>query len=330
MTVLVFYVWGNSNDMRTLHRELHHVHALLAFEAAARHRNFTLAARELHLTRVAISRQIKLLEDDLGVVLFHRQHRGVTLTPEGEDLYATVSAGFQKIAATQRRLRTRGRHTRVNVSITVSFATFWLLPRLGAFREQHPELDLRLIVSDKYLNLREEGIDVAIRWGNVNTAGYTVQSLFPGAVIPICSPAYAQQHQPLGSPADLLEARLIHLEGSYRPQAKWPNWFAHFGLSLPAEPRGIFVDSYTSMVQAAMAGEGVGLGDTPFLDHLVDEGSLVWPLDVPPVERETFYLVENITTPVNTAARAFCEWLLAQVAILKAAPIHPPLSPESP
>ena len=299
--------------MGKLYRELRHLNALLVFEAAGRHGNFTAAAEELCVTRVAISRQVKTLEDDLGAKLFNRMHRGVSLTDTGRQLFETASTSLGDIARLQQQIKCKSGKTHVNVTTTVAFAAFWLMPKLGTFRDLYPETDLRLIVSDRYLNLREDNVDVAIRWEDAKPRGPLSTKLFPGASIPVCSPDFAARHAQVKSPGDLLTLPLIYLEGAYRADAKWPDWFKRFGLTLPAEPNGMFVDSYTSMVQAAIAGQGVALGDTPFLDHFIDQGSLVWPIKVKPIETGVFNLIRTEDSFDNEAATRFCEWLRLEV-----------------
>ncbi len=299
--------------MSLIHQELRHLGSLVAFEAAARHGNFTAAASELFVSRVAISRHIKTLEDDIGVELFQRQHRGVSLTAHGERLFEAVGSGLQLIADTQQAIRREREKQIVSVTMTAAYAAFWLIPRIGRFKERYPDIDLRLVVSDSYLDLREAGIDAAIRWGNIGADDHHVEPMFDGASIPLCSRDYLARIQPVESPADLLNASLIHLEGSYRSDAKWPDWFQQTGVDARSLPDGIYVDSYSNMIQAAILGQGVALGDVPMLNQLLDEGLLVPAIEIEPIQRDYFFLVVPRGGGRSHALACFTEWLQEEI-----------------
>lgn len=292
------------------------MNALVAFEAAARLKNFTRAAAELQVTRVAVSRQIKALEDDLGVKLFYRQHRSVRLTPSGEQLFKSVDKGLNDIADTKRQIRVRQRQSLLNITMTTAFATFWLVPRLGRFRERHPDIELRLTISDRYLDLTEEGIDAAIRFGTGTWKGHAATHLLQEAVFPLCSPEYLNGRTPLSRPADLLGERLLHLDGIYREDAKWPNWFRTRGLAAPDRHNCIYMDAYTNMVQAALEGQGIALCGAPLMNHFLAKGSLVRPIETPPLERDAFYFVKP-KTPLKPQEIACLEnWIFAEATAM--------------
>lgn len=303
-----------------LFRDLRHLNALVAFEAASRQGNFSLAAEELHVTRVAISRQIKTLEEDLGLPLFIRRHRGVSLTPEGQKLFNVVQTNLREIADTKRQLRNQTKNKQqknhLSVTLTAAFATYWLIPRMGRFSQRYPEVDLRLLVSDNYLDLAESDVDVAIRWGKVGGRGLRLEKLFDGAAVPVCSPAYLARAKPLREPADLLDQRLIQLEGGYRSDAKWPSWFKRFGIGGDDPVDGVIVDSYTNMIQTALAGQGIALGDRPLLDDLIADGRLVCPFDIDPVSQDFFYLAFPRANPRSENSKQFCRWIRAEVSAL--------------
>ena len=301
-----------------LFRDLRHLNSLVAFEAAGRHGNFTLAAEELHVTRVAISRQIRTLEQDLGLPLFIRRHRGVALTPDGQALFDVTQSSLREIADTRRRIRRQNqqRKNHLSVTLTAAFATYWLIPRMGRFSKRYPEIDLRLLVSDSYMDLAEAGVDVAIRWGKVGGDGLKLKKLFPGAAVPVCSPAYLANSKPLNKPSDLLDQRLIQLEGSYRSDAKWPNWFERLGVGDGEPIDGVSVDSYTNMIQAALAGQGIALGDMPMLDDLIADGRLVYPLEIDPDPQDNFYLALPRGGRDLESSKQFCRWIRDEAAAM--------------
>ena len=263
--------------MATLSRTLPHLNALVAFDAVARHLSITRAADELALTQAAVSRKIKTLEDDLGVALFRRLHRSLRLTPEGERLHAAVSGSLWRIAESAETLREQGAPAQVSVQTTIAFASFWLMPRLPAFRAAHPDITVRLTASDDRLNLEAEGVDVAIRYGDGRWSGLASRALLGEEVFPVCSPGYLARTPDLRGPEDLYGETLLHLDVSYRNWMDWGDWFRGLGLTPMPVKRGLRFNTYTILIQAATAGEGVALGWRRLVQGMLDSGSLVRP-----------------------------------------------------
>lgn len=293
--------------MAGLRRDISSFNALLIFEEAARAKNFTRAAEKLGLTRVSISRQISALEQDLGVKLFVREHRRTSLTDAGRELAEVVSPNLAAIAQAKRRIRNRSNAQRVTVTTTVAFATYWLLPRLDEFSAAEPEVDLNLMISDKYLDLEEDDIDIAIRYGAHLPRGVESHRLIQERLFPAYSPKY-RARSALRTPEDFLGERLLHLSGVYRPEAKWPNWFRVHGLGPPNERNGIVVDAYSTMIQAAIEGQGVALCGFPLIDSYLESGILLRPETIEPLDREYFYLL--VSRPEKPSAAAFADWIL--------------------
>ncbi len=295
--------------MGSLRREISSFSSLVVFEAAARADNFTRAAEELGVTRVSVSRQIAALEEELGVKLFIRAHRHTLLTQEGRELASVVGPSLNALAEGKRRVRERGDDQRTTVTTTTAFATYWLLPRLGNFRSSFPDVDLNLIVSDKYLDLERDSIDLAVRYGEVLPGGVEVHRLFQEWLFPAYSPSYPARSA-LETPEDFLSERLLHLSGVYKPIAKWPHWFRLHGLPPPDESNGIVVDAYITMIQGAIEGQGVALCGFPLVNAHLARGSLLRPKNIAPIEREFFYLLN--TRPQKSSAAAFTKWMLQQ------------------
>jgi len=298
--------------MRSIRSQLPPPNSLVAFEAAARHLSFTKAAGELSVTRVAVSHQIKSLETFLDASLFHRLHRALALTPEGERLQDAVSAGLQRIIDATAAIRDRDRNQRVTVTASTGFTTFWLLPRIGEFRSRYPDLDLRFLVSDEYLNLAQEGANVAIRYGGGDWPGVRATPLVQEVIFPVCSPAYLKGRT-ISSIHDLRDETLLFLEGSYDAQTKWAVWFDEHGVEMDGALNGIRLNAYTNLVQATLDGQGVALIGPPLMERYIGDGSLVALLDVPPVERKKFYLVLPEHEKPNDATREFCDWIANQI-----------------
>lgn len=299
----------NHSVMADLRRTLTKLPHLITFEAACRHTNFTRAAEDLGVTRVSVSRQIAELEEVLGVKLFHRDHRKVTLTQVGRALESEVSPALYQIAnALQNAAATSG-GSRLTVTTTSAFATYWLMPRLIDFSNLHPEIELNLMVSDRMLDLEAEGIDIAIRYANSPPPWKKVTRLLRERVFPVVSPKY-QPRTALEKPADLLQENLLHLSGIYRPGARWPNWFRVNGVSAPSEASGVVLNTYINMLQAAIAGQGVALAGNPLVDPYLEDGSLHKLKGHPEIERDFFYLID--ATRNRQDAEVFCDWIRDQ------------------
>ena len=187
--------------MQSLRSKLPPPNALVAFEAAARHLSFTSAAGELNVTRVAVSNQVKQLEEFLGVELFVRLHRTLRLTTAGDILGRRLSTSLGEIAATVEAISQDQGNLRLTITTSTGFVTYWLLPRISDFRSRHPDVDLRFLVSDSYINLESEGVDVAIRYGSGSWRGLRVERLLTEVVFVVCSPRLLDGPAPIASPA---------------------------------------------------------------------------------------------------------------------------------
>src|SRR3979409_2416784 len=178
------------------------LNGLRAFEAAARHLSFTNAASELNVTQTAISHQIKRLEEELGVRLFVRQNRALTLTPQAQDYLPGIRAAFNDLRlATDRLLRKDDDHV-LTVSTLASLAAKWLLPRLTAFQEAHSGIDVRITTSTGLVDFRSGDVDAAIRYGRGNWPGVRADWLMADQLFPVCSPALPNGKQPPKSPPE--------------------------------------------------------------------------------------------------------------------------------
>ena len=202
---------------------------LQGFEAAARHLSFTKAGEELFITQSAVSRQIKELEDKLGVELFHRRHRALVLTDAGQQLYAAAAQVLTTMRTATSRLRAQQGKRPLAVTTTASFAALWLIPRLAGFRRTHPEVDVRITADTRVQDLERDGLDLAIRHGPASLAGPNAVRLFGEKVFPVCSPKLIKK-LPLREPADLKNTRSSStttrtrvIRGcTGRPGSRWP------------------------------------------------------------------------------------------------------------
>ncbi len=176
------------------------LNGLRAFEAAARHLSFTLAAAELNVTQTAISHQIKRLEEELGLRLFVRKNRTLALTPKAKDYLPGVRAAFNDLRLATDRLRRKDEDNVLTVSTLASHAAKWLLPRLSSFQETHPGIDVRITTSTSLVDFGGGDVDAAIRYGRGHWPGVRAQWLMADELFPVCSPALLKGDRPLACP----------------------------------------------------------------------------------------------------------------------------------
>lgn len=281
------------------------LNTLRAFEAAARHLNFTRAADELCVTQAAVSHQVKALEDHIGKPLFHRLARGLELTDEGALLAPTVEDAFSRIDGLLQVLRQGGPQQVLSVGVVGTFALGFLLPRLADFRARHPQVELRLRTHNNKVDLAAEGLDLAIRFGEGAWRGSQAELLLRAPLAPLCSPAEAAR---LRQPEDLKKLVLLR---SYREQ-DWPAWLRAAGLG-PLAPRGPLFDSSTLMVQAALAGEGVALAPPAMFRPELQQGRLVQPFALE-VDVGGYWLCRAAARAPTPAMESFGRWLQVQIA----------------
>ena len=289
--------------------------ALATFEAAARLLNFSKAARELGTTQPAVSQQIAALEAELRCGLFHRQHRGVSLTPEGAILFEAASLSRAAIERAHSDIGSRkGRHV-VSIATDYGFAGDWLIPQLSALSSALPGVEVRIIASQSATKSSPKSADFAIRMGSGAWPGHKATLLFRETVFAVASPHYLARHPPVRAARDLAELRLLHLESEERaPWLNWSGWLAQHALVRPAREGDFFFNTYSMVQQAAIAGQGVALGWRPLIDGAISAGCLV-PVTAAPVCTDMgYYLVEDTSRPRPAALGRFRAWLLEACA----------------
>ena len=308
------------------HFDLPPLGALEAFEAAARHLSFTRAAGELSLTQSAVSRQIKSLEEHFQVPLFRRLHRALRLTEEGETLYQAVTDLFGQLHDVAGRLRRRHASRTVVVTTTPGFAGVWLIPRLVTFTVAHPEVDVRISAANNFVNLNRDGIDLAIRYHTRDGVGEQAERLFGEVIFPVCSPKLARDPaRPLKKPEDLRLHTLLHME----PDAagvlqSWSMWLRALKLENLAPTSVLHFSMYDQLIQATLAGQGVGLGRSPLVDSLLRQKKLVAPFKQTMASPRSYYLVESSGGARKPEVRAFVDWLRREAAADASAGAGPP------
>jgi LysR family transcriptional regulator, glycine cleavage system transcriptional activator len=288
------------------------LNGLRAFEAAARHLSFTVAATELNVTQTAISHQIRRLEEELGVRLFVRQNRALALTPEARDYLPGIRAAFNDLRlATDRLLRRDNDHV-LTVSTLASLAAKWLLPRLSAFQEAHPGIDVRITTSTALVDFQRDDVDAAIRYGRGQWPGLRADWLMADQLFPVCSPALLTGNRPLRNPEDLAHQTLLHTSAGYGDD--WRQWLTAAGLpaDISKQP-GLTFDLILVTVQAAIDGIGVAMGRTSYVEADIAKGRLVVPFKTTLPADAGFYLVSPRAKADSPKLGTFRQWLVASM-----------------
>ena len=287
--------------------------AVRAFEAAARLGGFQNAAAELHVTAGAVAHQVKLLEGWLGVALFQRLPRGVALTRAGEQYARALRPLLDGIAEASETVKRQGDERVVTVTSVPSLVTRWLMPRLGRLREQHPEVDMRVLASLHPVDFLREGVDVAIRLGPGPYPGMKADPLMEEWFAPVCSPAFKAAAGELRTPADLLRQPLLHDELDMRipDEIIWPRWFKAFGIQYNGPMQPSFSHTYLTL-EAAAAGQGIALGAEPFMAEDLKSGRLVYALPERVRGPYRFWLLRLPEAEARPAVKAFCDWILSE------------------
>ena len=300
--------------MQSLGSKLPPLKSLVAFEASARHLSLTRAAKELGISREAVSRQIRVLENHVGVKLFDRLHRAVALTPSGMKFQSVVQESLENIAYVTGAIRRPSRPFKITVSATIAIASFWLTPRLARFRSKYPNVEIHVAISDTPKDLKADGIDVGLRYGDGNWRGLKALRLFGIYSFPVCAPDYLEGAAPLNAPDDLLNHNLVNLDGAAHASEDWSWWLKGHDVSVPKSFKTLGFDSYDNVIQAALECQGVALGFSSLVTDLIAEGRLVRPIDAELTKGLAVFLV--IPNALKPAPRVqnFIDWILDEAA----------------
>lgn len=283
---------------------------LVGFEAAARHLSFTKAGEELYLTQSAVSRQIKDLEDHLGVALFQRRHRALALTPEGQQFYAAAAQVLVMMRAATDQLRRRTGRQAIALTTTHSFAALWLIPRLAGFTRAHPDADVRITADTRVQDLERDGLDIAIRHGPPSLAGPNAVRLFGERVFPVCSPKLLKK-KPLKAPADLRHHVLLQYDDpdGRHPWLHWKTWLEVAGIADLRPAGSLSFSGYEQIIPAALAGHGVALGRTPLVRDLLASKELVAPFKSSADPARAYFAIVSRRAEGRPEVRDFLAWL---------------------
>lgn len=295
------------------------LNALRTFEAVARHRSFSRGARELHVTTAAVSSQIRSLEARLNQKLFRRKGREISLTAAGRKLYPGVERGMRELRQAVQRVELDRSEGVLNISMMPAFLQKWLMPRLGDFLEAHPDIDLRVSADDNRVDFDTTDFHAAIRFGPGHWAGLVSEPLMTDWILPVCSPRYLEQHEPIRNVEDLARRDLLYVESDV-----WDAWFAAVGEEGRGRRQKILNDTL-SILMAAELGEGIALARWSLVARDLAAGRLVRAVDRV-VETEWSYW---FTLPPHhedmPKVRAFHAWIRTEFEDFGAPPgVVPP------
>jgi LysR family glycine cleavage system transcriptional activator len=288
-------------------RRLPSLNALRAFEAAGRHGSFSSAAEELFVTHASISRHVRHLEDWLGRTLFERHSRGVSLNEAGEHYLGRLTKIFDDLDSATQETRATGEESELAISVEVTFAMRWLVPRLGDFHACHPDIELNLDPDDDCIDLRREAFDLAIRSGEGGWPGVKSEMLVWIEAFPVCSPEFLKDKN-IATPKDLLAYPLLHEDS----KQWWREWLEAAGVEAPGRPRGHLFQSAHLTLEAAEAGQGFALGDNISAAEALKEGWLVKPLNFT-MPMGAYWLLTAEDSLHSPAAEAFRAWIMAEI-----------------
>lgn len=285
------------------------LHALHAFESAARHGSYSLAANELHVTHSAVSQQIRSLESALGVTLFERQGRLMLLTKEGTLLFRRIQPALQQIGRAVSEVGALKHAPSITVTTLQSFANRWLLPRLGKFQKLQPQVSVHIQASADLKDLARAEADIAIRYGRGNWKGCDAEPMMEEWLFPVCSPSFNKGRLPK-TIAGLKRYRILRDDC----QIEWTAWAKHAGVDFADFMHEATYSDSNLMLGAAMAGQGIAIGRSALVSADLAAGRLVRVFDLIAPAPYSYHLVTASGRSKPPHLQAFEEWLRQEAA----------------
>jgi LysR family glycine cleavage system transcriptional activator len=282
-----------------------------SFVAVGRRMSITRAAADLHLTQSAVSRQVHALEQHLGVRLLVRSHRAVAFTAEGERLFRVADASVHQLHAVLAELATSTAVKPVTLSASIGFTTLWLLPRLSRLQARHPDVDVRVSAHNRVMDLRNDGIDLAVRYTSAAQVPAGALRLFGEQVVPVASPALGLTT--LADVRALAPVALLEFEEPRYPWLQWRHWLSRRGWPGAKSRTTLRFNQYDLVIQAALAGQGVALGRRGLIQPLLADGRLV--ALAPPMadfEQDYGYWLLRAGMPPRAGVAQVADWIVAE------------------
>ena len=282
---------------------------LQAFEAAARHGNITLAGRELNLSQSAVSRQIRDLEAQLGLLLFERVRQRVVLSAAGQKFLPDARKLLEQGEAAMLRAMASSGVSLLSLATLPTFGSRWLVPRLPGFLETHPGIALNVVSRSEQFDLEEQGFDAAIHYGQPVWANAVCRYICREVIVPAASPAFLAAHK-VDAPEALAQAPLLNM--ATRPKA-WANWFQAAGVDAQGAYQGHRFDQFTMLIEAAVAGMGVALLPRYLVESELRDGKLQVVLDMPLQTEKSYYFVVPERKAAGLLTNQLFDWIVGQV-----------------
>jgi LysR family transcriptional regulator, glycine cleavage system transcriptional activator len=292
-------------------RDLPPLRALTAFEAAARLGSFRAASTELGITRSAVSHQVKLLEDRMGLTLFRRDARRAELTTAGQAYFPTIKDAFDQIEAHTKAVKPSAVDNELTIQVYVTVALKWLIPRLHDFERRFPDVKVRLSTSYFDWDFDERNVDVGLVLARNKFPEHYYAPLFQSMLVPVCSPKLLLGENALKTPADLIKHKLIDV---YTAEEDWQLWLEQAGVSNTKSQNRLSVDSYILAQEAAIEGRGVAMTIGPFASEEIKLGRLVQPFPLRVPHKHQWYFACNAEHRKKNKIKRFEDWLMKQVA----------------
>lgn len=291
-----------------MYKRLPPLNSLKAFECAARHLSFTKAADELFVTQAAVSHQIKLLEDFLGIELFRRQHRALVLTELGQVYFNDVTDILHRLSGVTQQLLAKKNDKHLAISVPQTFGIQWLVPRLTYFNQLYPDIEVRLTGVDQDEGLLNREIDIAIYYGRGDWEGLQVEKLAEENLLLLAS-SKLLDNKAISSPEDLKKHTLIHIH----TRDNWQNMANYLGLKgLDIQHGPIFSHTFMAL-QAAIHGQGVVLANRILAQQEIDRGTLQIVLPIQLKDPKSFYVVNRLDKANHEQILAFRQWIFKEI-----------------
>lgn len=285
--------------------------AVRGFVAVARRMSITLAANDLCLTQSAVSRQIQSLEEHLGTKLLIRRHRAIDLTDAGKELFHLASPWLDRLVDYSDSLSRRDRMRSVTITAPISVTSLWILPRLGAFQDAHPNIDVRVSANNRMLNLQQENIDFAIRYARERDIPSDAVRLFDEKVLPVASRQVADRA--FKNPKSLLNEVLLELDERALPWLRWSDWLTATGMQEEKPKAYLHLNQYDQVIQAAIGGHGVALGRVALVWPMLKDGRLVAMGDTGLGNSDYAYWLIGESSSSREEVRIFRNWIINEV-----------------
>src|SRR6266852_6626743 len=273
----------------------------------------TEAADDLFITQSAVSRQVKAIEDHLGVALFERRQRALALTESGHALYRVATDVLERLQAAADQLRASGRTRQLSLTTTTGFASLWLIPRLQRFTSLNPDVDVRISATTAVINLERSLVDLAIRYCRPEDVPERAIRLFGEEVVVVCGGSLLRDRsRPLKRPLDLKHHVLLHFDYAGAQFLDWGTWLTALGIGDLKPAGALHFSQYEQLIQAAISGQGVALGRQPLVNDLIESGALAAPFKQTLVGSRAYFIIESRFSAGKPHVREFAQWLVAE------------------